>query len=303
MKLHELFEDQNGDQDLIDILRKHCPNNLKAMASGRAPMLWRGMNWDASIETPKYKCDTVSTQKTKRESKTGSNLIMSFFSTNKDWVESTVNRSLSTSTSCSYDYASQFSGPTWLVIPFDNVKRFSYTYTDLNLVDVNDTSLIDLNHQMKDISNAIEGFRHWNYDKLDKDIARIAHADIFDYDIGSHHYSTEEIKEFSNQLEKIFVLLKNTKKRKTLAVTDAATFKDMEEEMNDSSMYRWMLNELSPSALGIKTFNSITQIPNHVKKAEVWFDGDYFIFSPVASQLTASQPFNIEWFKEIIAKV
>lgn len=133
MRVTELFEQ---DANLRDEILKVAPRNLAAMASGEAPILYRGMGVDFHRSVGVYRGLTgyhIAARRERRDSKTGLGMLMNYVDTAAAWKKF-PKRGLSMSTTPVASHAEIFApGGVGIIIPFDNVTAFGETPSDFNM--------------------------------------------------------------------------------------------------------------------------------------------------------------------------
>jgi hypothetical protein len=312
---------------LLEMIRTKCKNNFDAVASGRSTPLYRSTNTQSVTQVSDYVFADISARPTPRKSLTGSNYVLSYVSQSKAW-KNVPKRDISSSCTPNFRDATQFSGTTWLIIPYDDVTKLAKCEGDFNYLmkdpaDGGDDGLLSKLGYLDEVIDTARdaGFRYTNKDdEDDKQIQKENKAfndmtglselitnPIFKLLPGSHRYSLEELDILSDCIEKLIYLFDDTasvvyKDNKYLRSLKR-TLDDFEDNFNTRSLGEWFADNITPAGLKIKVYKSYVgaKIPTD---SEVWFEGSYIGiaadpggFESTVDMLTS------EWFKGIAKQV
>lgn len=259
MKLTDLFESADNS-DFVSLIKKHCKNNFESVVNGTAAQLYRAMDSDDfdehSIENLKY--ITVPPRTDLRSSLTGTNYFLNFTTEHSSW-DKIPKRALSASCSGA-SFASGFNGPVWLIIPFDNVKRFAISNTDFNHFEQNGTNLLTCAEVIAELHNYLRNSKEMvlRFPVLGKSTFK--------------RFSLSELKELSYAIK---YAINNIDKNSSMA---KLAIKDFSKTFKTDNLWQWLENNLTPENMGIKMYPSLNfETP---AKGEVWFEGGYVAIRP-----------------------
>jgi hypothetical protein len=337
MKVSDLFEKvvtAKGGQSaakkttatnqLLEMIRTKCKNNFDAVASGRSTPLYRSTNTRDYVKLGDYMFADIAARQAPRKSLTGSNYVLNYVSQAKDW-KNVPKRDISSSCTPSFRDASQFSGTTWLIIPYDDVTKLAKCEGDFNylLKGDSDDGLLDKMGYIDEVIDASRdaGFRYTNDDDADdphaqkenkafsemKGLSELITNPIFKLLPGSHRYSLEELDILSDCIEKLIYLFDDTAsvvyKDNMYLRSLKKTLDDFEDNFNTRSLGEWFADNITPTGLKIKVYKSYdgAKIP---KDSEVWFEGSYIgIAADPGGYEKTDVMLTSEWFKGLAKQV
>ena len=338
MKVSELFEKvvtavggqsaakkTAANTQLLNLIRTKCKNNFDAVASGRSTPLYRSTNTTNYTKLGDYMFADIAARPTPRKSLTGSNYVLSYVSQAKAW-KNVPKRDISSSCSPSYRDANQFSGTTWLIIPYDDVTKLAKCEGDFNYLmkdEENDDGLLSKLGYIDGVIDAARdaAFRYTNKDDEDdsevqkenkafndmKGLSELITNPIFRLLPGSHKYTLQELDILSDCIEKLIYLFDDTGshvyKDNHYLRSLKRTLDDFEDSLDTRSLGEWFVDNITPKSLGIKVYKSYVgaKIPTD---SEVWFEGSYIgIAADPGGYEKTEDLLTSEWFKGIAKQV
>jgi hypothetical protein len=312
MKVRDLFEydeeddstssdvESNEYHELINAIKKYCPNNFKSLVDGSAPALYRG------DRLPHEKIDSsrayaISLDRNEpRKSLTGNSFINSYVSSSPDW-RAVPSRLYATICTPDYDVADTFGGRPYLIIPFDNVKTFAHIQQDWNDIGGEWGEIDTLNNRFKtlriNISDMNSNMSKDTFNKLPESIR--------------NNLETRIISAFSidvldkTQIDKIFDIFQNL----YLYFKDEpelAFIKNYLKWFGRSSLSEWMSKNITPESFGVKLINGYRNLKDeHDDATEIWFNGKFIALACVGDTLypnTAGLA-DSDWLKNLAKKI
>lgn len=288
MRVQELFE--TPQDDLIKLLKQHCPKNLRALSSGAALPLYRGLiteQWTNMDDG--YQFMVSPSRDEPRKSRTGVNLFLNFATHSPLW-KGIPNRSLSSSCTTDFDAAKSFGG-AWLIIPFDNVHKFAVSKNDFNFIkpDGNRTLMgyaAAMRGVARDIFNVAQDIRSGETKLYPDEVIKII-GDDKSVGLKITNFSMEQLEELSSTIQKLSELFHNKKFdtkigliKTTLMITNR--FADLVDSITlfdrvfkGLSLMEWMKKHVTPEIVGVKVVDSYASIAPASPSPEIWFEGRY----------------------------
>jgi len=289
MKLFELFEQKN---DLASAIKQHSPDNFRALISGSAPALYRGVH-SRVLEEGNFNYDIVKERTQPRESMTRSNLFLDFTSESKSWKSLGVDRAFSTFVTVNVENAEIFGDP-FLIIPFDNVSTFASTRADFNLVTFgkNKNSISQISRTIGFVCTTVIQFGQKSgfFNKvLPKDFINVIKNGFITKFRNIKHFTQDDIKKLSDSLGALKSLpfdleiekLKSSGSQE-LAIIHLEDLQSqlftLDKMLSGKSLNDWLQFNMSPKAVGVKVFEHYQDIIVS-KNAELWFRGQYIMIN------------------------
>jgi hypothetical protein len=277
MKIKELLEDNRELDTLIKVINQVCPKNFKALIEGRAPVLYRGTSQKAEAKVGNLLYFVSPARSNPRESKTHSNVFISFATFSPLW-KGVPRRSYSSSASTSLEIASDFGGAAHLIIPSDSVKSFACMDTDFNEFDYGDIDLLNLSGQISVIkSKALRFYKSPDEVNKYKSFADIIKDNMQVFSNTSALLTLDDIQKLSDAIESIKKYFKD-QPRSAEFYGSIDYIKDMAEStLSDVSLMQWLEENVNPDKMGIQvstTYAGLSRIAL-TPQSEVWFEGEY----------------------------
>jgi hypothetical protein len=311
-------------EGFLETIRSNCLENLEKMASGDAPVLYRGMEGVTIISTDYAKYGVFERRTSPRESKTGNNMILNWVSGSPTW-SGVPKRQLSSSCTLSKSATKRVFGPEYVVVPFDDVRQYAWMPSDFNYtaLDLDDSSrgshIGHLNQSV--IPNIIKSFNALagQSGKKLKGTRLIGaaptKADLIYREIKSragdmvfslNAYTLRDVAEFSQLSEEIYALLVEALDDEQLSVSLSsemrAAFKaarksleNLHDETSGRPLHEFLAKEVTPKSLRVQVtdLSGLKEIESKGLEdtAEVWFVGG-FIYIDV-NKLDARYDLNV----------
>ena len=322
MKVKELLFEYGStregtiDEFMYSIVQQYCPNNFKAIANKEAPVLWRGARLEHDlIRVPCEQDDGTPwsfewarmSARTGRTSATGNNSLMTHIDTHKEWADY-PKRSNSVFCTTNMSWTANFGTP-YMIIPFDDVKAYAASKTDMNLVKMGPpefhkdpmilgSELNDIKSRLfkvKDVINSV--YAKDSYP--DEDAMLKPYIDAME-DIKSEFFSIRgivrldktKLKDVSSDLKflgrlfdsrpvdsipymqlkgKYAIAMYEALEPLQLYVQELLRFLD---KSGANSIEDAFDLHITPKKLGVELYTSLSSIPDK-KFEEIWFEGSY----------------------------
>lgn len=278
MKIRELFEGKKSSKLAFNQQLGPYKKNAAAIASGKAPALWRGMDvfgW-ATIPEGQVEFIAMPERASGRESKTGSNFLIDYVSKSPDWAK-IPDRQFSVSCATTRDVADMFGDDPWLIIPADSVSKYAQCPTDFNEAYPSgiDRPLMELLGQIESIR--LRGAVLRMEAGVDEEMREILSRDIFSVDGATQHrYTMSDIQELSDALDEMNMYFASSTAGhagKVGALMRSA--ESIDEFTREESLMRFLKTQVNPTAMKIKSHARLTSIKRGPREEEIWFRGPF----------------------------
>lgn len=296
--------DANSLEELIKIIKSNCPNNFRALATGRAIPLYRSTHTNDYTGVAEYQFATITGRTSPRQSTSGDNLVMDYVS--QAW-KGIPRRNLSSSCAPDIRTAEQFGGATWLIIPFDNVELFASAPEDFNMLDPTHGSsdgIIDMMGWVQEIRVGVKSVLHLLDDNKDQTELKKLMTSLLISE--NDNFTLKDIQKLSDNIEQLIYWVDDNRGK-----IDNPKLEDFFDEVmgfedifDTRSLMEWLKTKLTPKNLGIKTYTSYPALTNRGKECEIWFEGNYLCLR--ANPATYEQTEDIyksDWIKQVLEKL
>lgn len=286
MKVRELFEAADN-KDLISLIKKHCPNNFKALVSGAAAPLYRGADIYTTQENRDFVYSFIPPNKTARISKTGINILLHYTAFADGWSH-LPERQYSTFATTDISVAKEFKSSyesLWLVIPSDNVDNFAYSPNDFNSYEhLGMKYIYDIYADAKRMLGLLIeiGFKsnQTKEEELRKSFPEI--MAIAKSGQPKRIYQTDKLKFDKEFFEGINYILERLEKIEKTTNTEIPNIieqlfesaRRLRQIIKGNDLLGYMDKTINPEQMQIGSAKNYTDIPK-TKFDEVWFEGGY----------------------------
>jgi hypothetical protein len=299
MKIKELFEDGADKElaDLIKVIKTVCPKNFKALIEGQGivPALYRGTSQLPHPIAPGLLYFVSPARSTPRESKTGSNVFVSFATSSPLWKD-IPRRAYSSSAGTTYDVADAFEGRPYLIIPADNVKSFACMETDFNKFDFSDedeVTLLDLGDKIETLrGDFLHFYRNAGDVSKDKSFADVVKASRPAFANKNVYLTSQNIRELSDAIESVKKYFKDQPRTavfSSLMENIKFTSDELDSSLNNMTLIQWLEENMNPDKMGIEVSTSYAGLSRIMltSQSEVWFEGEYLALRFVSDKMRA----------------
>lgn len=288
MKVAELLENVDATTvKLVAAINRICPRNFRRLAEGNAVPLYRGLQWSAGpSKAGIFEYAVMSKRTEPRQSKTDSNVFMSYVDSALEW-KGYPKRALSVPTTPDFQIAMQHgSNDVYLVIPADNVNLFAYAPDDFNKMPIGGSSLLSLSVAVAELTSCISTL----FSKIGRDksgypeqlVDLVSHPAAEYLDTSDRYFTLAEIAELSDLITKVMDILKGVSDK--ALNSEAYGFIDLEmdvfkDEIGEMSLFDFLKKHVNPSEMQVRIAHDYAEIPGSqmADESEVWFIGDHLL--------------------------
>jgi hypothetical protein len=305
LKKDKVSRNDKAIDSLITTIKANCPNNFKALVSGRALPLYRSTHTNIYTRVGDYQATTITGRTEPRKSTTGDNLVMDYVS--QAW-KGVPRRNLSSSCAPNIRTAEQFGGATWLIIPFDNVELFASAPNDFNMLDPTHGSsdgIMDMMGWVQELRAGVRSVLHL-LDDDDKDQAKLKKLMVGLFTTEINNFTLKDIQKLSDNIEKLIYFVDDNQVK-----IDSPKLEDFfgevmgfEHIFDTRSLMEWLKEKITPKNLGIKTYTSYPALTNRGKESEIWFEGDYLCLRGDPGTYEKTEDIaTSDWIKQVLEKL
>jgi hypothetical protein len=287
MKVKDLLDSENDPdaEDLIQLIKKHCPKNFKSVIEGKVLPLFRG---DRSPNVMYANNELMFFKSRPREeprpSLTHSSFINSYISASVDWGM-VPDRSLSNSCTTDYNTASDFGKRPYLIIPFDNVKTFASIEYDWNDKEINNKfQLADFGGMVEELQIALRDIADHTNEEIFGDLPNEI-QDAFNSPAINAKLSKPISKSTVDELLEILYIMRNYLFRERYP--DRALQSEITVFLNTykrlfgtENPTKFMQAEMTPQKMHVELYNGYKNLePHETDSPEIWFEGQFIALS------------------------
>lgn len=280
MIIRELFEDAT-DKDvtqLVKVIKAVCPKNFRAlMKESSVPALYRGTSEGAHAEALGLLYFVSPGRSLPRESKTLSNVFISFATASPLWKD-VPRRAYSSSAATSWEVADQFDGRPHLIIPADSVKSFACMEMDFNEFVFDNTDLLGLSTEIAVIKNKALYFYKNPYESNKyKDFTDVIRDHMPAFSNTNRLITIEDIQKLSDAIERIKKYFKDHPRDVEFSMYMDDIKDAIDSTLGDVSLMQWLEENLRPDEMSIRVSESYEGLSRirMTSDSEIWFEGKY----------------------------